>query len=75
MYSYAGPTYISKVIIDGLGTGSHFTFQDFMGVGAFIGKDRNLSVGLKISHYSNGNLFVDNASLKIPLTISLGYTF
>jgi opacity protein-like surface antigen len=75
MYSLAGPTYISKVIIDGLGTGSHFTFQDFMGIGAFTGKSRNMSIGLKISHYSNGNLAVDNAGLKIPVTVTLGYAF
>lgn len=75
MYSYAGPTYISKRIIDGLATGGNFTFQDFMGAGAFIGKDRNVSVALKISHYSNGNLFVDNSALKIPLTLSIGYVF
>jgi hypothetical protein len=75
MYSVAGPTYITKRFIDGLGTGGNFTFQDFMGAGAFIGEKRNVSLGVKITHYSNGNLFVDNAALKVPLTINLGYAF
>jgi hypothetical protein len=74
-YSLAGPTYISRSIIDGLDTGRHFTFQDFMGMGVFIGKRRNVSVGVKINHYSNGNVFANNAGVKIPLTFGLGYMF
>jgi hypothetical protein len=75
MYSVAGPTYITKRYIDGIGTGGNFTFQDFLGVGAFIGEKRNVNLGFKITHYSNGNLFVDNAALKVPITINLGYAF
>jgi hypothetical protein len=75
MYSFAGPTFISRSIIDNVGTGGRFTFQDFMGFGAFIGKSRNMSVGVKITHYSNGNLFIENGGLRIPLTINLGYAF
>jgi opacity protein-like surface antigen len=75
MYSLAGPTYITKIVIDSLGTGGNFTFQDFVGGGVFIGEKRNVSLGIKVSHYSNGNLFIDNAALKIPVTINLGYAF
>ena len=74
-YSLAGPTYISKVMLDDLNTGRHFTFQDFMGIGWFAGADRNLAIGVKINHYSNGNIFTQNAGVKIPLTFSLGYAF
>ena len=74
-YSLAGPTYISKTMLDDLDTGRHFTFQDFMGVGIFAGRSRNLNLGVKISHYSNGNIFTQNAGVKIPLTISIGYAF
>jgi hypothetical protein len=74
-YSLAGPTYISKVILDDLNTGRHFTFQDFMGIGWFAGANRNLAIGVKINHYSNGNIFTQNAGVKIPLTFSLGYAF
>jgi hypothetical protein len=75
VYSLAGPTYISKVILDDVNTGRHFTFQDFMGIGWFAGTKRNLNVGVKINHYSNGNIFTQNAGVKIPLTFSVGYAF
>jgi hypothetical protein len=39
-YSVAGPTYISTAIADDQNTGRHFTFQDFMGMGAFIGSHK-----------------------------------
>ena len=74
-YSLAGPTYISPTVIDGLDTGSHFTFQDFMAVGTFLGQNRHMSVEIGLNHYSNGNLFPDNAGVKIPLTLKLGYAF
>jgi hypothetical protein len=30
---------------------------------------------VKINHYSNGNVFTDNAGVKVPLTFGFGYTF
>ena len=74
-YSAAGPSYISRLTIDDKKSGRHFTFQDFMGMGVFAGKQRALNVELSINHYSNGNIFPDNAGVKIPLTFNLGYTF
>jgi Lipid A 3-O-deacylase (PagL) len=74
-YSMAGPTYISRTVLDGLDTGRHFTFQDFMGLGIFAGRSRNLSLLVKINHYSNGNIFPQNAGVKIPLTFAVGYAF
>jgi hypothetical protein len=75
VYSLAGPTYVSRSVIDGRDTGGSFTFQDFMGVGAFLGQGRRVSVAVKINHYSNGNLMTDNAGVKVPLTLALGFTF
>lgn len=74
-YSVAGPTYISKTIIDGNDTGKHFTFQDTMGAGLFFGEKRNWNAEMKIGHYSNGNIFPVNAAVKIPLSINFGYAF
>ena len=74
-YSLAGPTYISRTVIDGLNTGHHFTFQDFMGVGLFVGARRRTSIVVKINHYSNGNIFTENAGVKVPLTFGIGRTF
>jgi hypothetical protein len=74
-YSVAGPTYISKTIIDNEETGRKFTFQDFMGIGFFAGARKNWNAGIRIVHFSNGNIFPQNAGVKVPLTFSLGYAF
>jgi len=74
-YSVAGPTLISDSIIDGLDTGQHFTFQDFLGLGGYFGASRRFNAELGIKHYSNGNIFTKNASIKIPLTLLIGVDF
>jgi hypothetical protein len=75
IYSAAGPSYISKVTLDSRNTGKHFTFQDFMGIGVFTGKKRQVNAELKIQHYSNGNIFTANPGLQVPLTLSVGSCF
>jgi hypothetical protein len=74
-YTVAGPTYISKRIIDNEETGRHFTFYDAMGVGVFAGKKKLLNAGVRIAHFSNGNIFPRNNGVKVPLSFSLGYAF
>lgn len=74
-YSLAGPTFISQSMIDNQNTGARFTFQDFMGIGTLLGRDHRFNAEFGIKHYSNGNLFTSNASVKVPLTVSIGYTF
>ena len=72
-YTVAGPTYISKTLIDKETTGRHFTFYDAMGIGMFTGKKKNLNAGIRIAHFSNGNIFPQNNGVKVPLTFSFGY--
>jgi len=72
-YSVAGPTFISKTVIDQKETGEKFTFQDFMGMGIVAGKKRNLNAGIRIAHFSNGNIYPQNDGVKVPLTFNLGY--
>src|SRR5262249_49390805 len=74
-YSVAGPTFISKFIIDSLETGKKFTFQDFMGMGIFAGKKRKWNAELKIAHFSNGNIYPRNAGVKVPLSFTAGICF
>jgi hypothetical protein len=74
-YSLAGPTFISHTLLDGRSTGQRFTFQDAMAAGAYIGKGRHLVGELGIKHYSNGNLFPNNASIKVPLTFMIGLAY
>jgi hypothetical protein len=75
LYSVAGPTYISRTTIDDLDTGSHFTFQDFMGFGVFMGARRQINAEINLNHYSNGNIQLENAGVKVPLTFKVGYGF
>ncbi|MGD0582567.1 MAG: acyloxyacyl hydrolase [Bacteroidales bacterium] len=75
IYSLAGPTFISATVADGLDLGKKFTFNDYMGTGVSLGKKRKYNIELRISHYSNGNLFTSNAGITIPLSLHLGYAF
>jgi hypothetical protein len=72
-YTVAGPTFISKTLLDNEKTGKKFTFYDAMGMGAFLGKKKKLVTGLRIAHFSNGNIFPDNNGVKVPLSFNLGY--
>jgi hypothetical protein len=74
-YSVAGPSYISKEMLDGLHMGGHFTFQDFMALGLFAGSERHFNFEVNLNHYSNGNILRENAGVKIPLTFKFGYAF
>jgi len=74
-YSLAGPALITSTTIDGAETGRHFTFQDFMSAGVFLGRHRKVAAEARIAHYSNGNLFPQNPGVTIPLGFYLGTTF
>ncbi len=74
-YSIAGPSFISKTVIDDVDIGKKFTFQDNMGLGFFLGENRNYNLEFKIGHYSNGNIFEQNPGVKIPFSLNIGYAF
>ncbi len=74
-YALAGPTFISTRAVDGHDLGSRFTFQDFMGAGVFLGAGKRIAIGIKINHYSNGNLFPENAGVMVPITFTAGWAF
>lgn len=75
LYSVAGPSYITRRNIDDIDTGGNFTFQDLLGFGFFLGKEKHLNLDLRIGHYSNGNSLPNNPGIQVPLTVSLGYAF
>jgi hypothetical protein len=74
-YAVAGPTFISRRELDRRDLGGRFTFQDFMGAGVFLGAGKHVAVGVKINHYSNGNLLPENAGVTVPVTVTLGWAF
>jgi hypothetical protein len=74
-YSVVGLTFLTKEDIDGNDTGPKITYQDFMGVGAYFGKNNSINAEVKIIHYSNGNWFNKNAGVAVPLVFSIGKSF
>ena len=74
-YQVAGPTFLSKRYIDFMDTGRKFTFRDFMGGGAFLGKEKKLNAEINIGHFSNGNIYPENPGVKIPLSLNVGYAW
>lgn len=74
-YSVAGPTYLTQDYIDNIYLGGQFTFQDLLGFGFFLGKEKHLNVDFSIGHYSNGNSLPNNPGVQVPLVVSLGYAF
>lgn len=74
-YTVAGPTFISKTRLDDENTGRNFTFYDAMGIGMFGGKKKKFNAGIRIAHFSNGNIFPNNNGVKVPLSFQLGYSW
>jgi hypothetical protein len=74
-YSLIGPTLLTKGNLDNLNSGPKITYQDTMGLGVFFGKKRSYNAELRIMHYSNGNIFPQNAGVAVPIQFTLGKTF
>ena len=74
-WSVIGPTVLSEVDIDGVDTGPHITYQDFLGVGAHLGPRGRHNLEAKIEHYSNGNIFNRNAGVAVPVVLSYGWNW
>ena len=63
------------LVESGRDLGSRFTFQDFMGAGVLVGGARTIALGVKVNHYSNGNVFPENAGVMVPVTFTAGWAF
>ena len=74
-YSLIGPTLLTKDNLDNLNTGPKITYQDMMGLGIFFGKNRKYNAEFRIMHYSNGNIFTQNAGVAVPIQFTFGKTF
>ncbi|OGT44681.1 MAG: hypothetical protein A3E82_05135 [Gammaproteobacteria bacterium RIFCSPHIGHO2_12_FULL_38_11] len=74
-YEIAGPTYLTQSYMDNIYLGGQFSFQDLLGIGAFIGQNKNFNIAATIGHYSNGNVLPTNPGVQVPLEISVGYAF
>jgi lipid A 3-O-deacylase len=70
-----GPSYLSQTRFDDRNLGMHFAFQDIIGLGALLGKEKRLNISLSAMHYSNGSLCSMNAGITMPLMLNIGYKF
>jgi lipid A 3-O-deacylase len=70
-----GLSYLSRTHFDDRNLGMHFAFQDELGLGAVLGKEKRLTIGLSALHYSNGSLCAMNAGITMPLMLNVGYKF
>lgn len=76
LYSVAGPSIMSRRIINGtINLGSHFIWQDILGVGVMLGEQHRFNLEAELVHYSNGDFFTHNPGLGVPIVFNLGYSF
>ena len=74
-YSIGGPTLLTRRNFADANLGARFIFQDFIGIGALIGKTHHIDISLKLYHYSNGDLFLHNDGFDVPVVLTIGYAF
>lgn len=70
-----GVAYLNHTHIDDRNLGMHFSFQDRMGVGAFLGTSERVSIGVHAVHYSNAHLSEHNSGITVPVVLDVGYRF
>ena len=70
-----GLSYLNQTRLDNRNLGIHFAFQDRMGLGAFLGQQEQLSIGVHAVHYSNAHLSSHNSGISMPLVLDVGYRF
>ena len=70
-----GFAYLNHTYLDDRNLGVHYAFQDRVGVGAYIGTTRQLSLGVHVMHYSNAHLACYNSGITAPLMVDIGYRF
>jgi len=55
--------------------GGYFAFNDFFGVGSYIGPERKWSAGICWRHISNADLFQPNDGIDVPFYMLVGRRF
>jgi hypothetical protein len=71
----AGPSIMSDNSLGYQEQGSRFLFNDFFGVGAYVGRDKLWEISWSWRHLSNALLFPPNPGFDVPFTFSVGRVF
>ena len=82
-YSVAGPTILShrtigeeeNGVVKEKDLGGYFIFQDFLGLGAVMGRRHAFNIDVRLVHYSNGDILPRNPGFDVPIMVYLGYSF
>jgi len=69
-----GISYLSEKTIKGRDLSSHFQFEDRIGIGAKIGKQKTHDLNLRYMHYSNASIKQPNDGIDIFI-FSYAYSF
>lgn len=75
VYSVAGPSLLTNDQFGSAQLTAPFIFQDYLGLGTFLGKDHHVDISARMYHYSNGDLLTHNPGFDVPLVIFMGFNF
>ena len=71
----AGPSLMSSRYLGLQEQGSRFIFNDYFGVGTYVGKEKVWELSWSWRHLSNALLFPPNPGFDVPFTFSVGRVF
>ncbi|MEX0333368.1 acyloxyacyl hydrolase [Vibrio tubiashii] len=71
----AGPSLMSGNQLGYQEQGSHFLFNDYITIGAYLGKNKDWEVSWSWRHLSNADMFLPNPGIDVPFSFSLGKRF
>ena len=71
----AGPSLMSSKSLGYQEQGSRFIFNDYFGVGTYVGKEKVWELSWSWRHLSNALLFPPNPGFDVPFTFSVGRVF
>lgn len=60
-----GAHYMSRTHLGGSHRSTDFEFGDFVGVGVLFGRDREMDLGFRLEHFSNGGIDTPNPAVNV----------
>ncbi len=71
----AGPSLMTGNQLGYQEQGSHFLFNDYITIGAYLGENKEWEVSWSWRHLSNADMFLPNPGIDVPFSFSLGKRF
>lgn len=67
-----GAAYLNHTQMENRNLGTHFAFQDRIGIGVLFGNHNQYNIGIHAVHYSNASLAKHNAGITMPIVLDFG---